>query len=116
MPDLISVIVTTYNREDALEAVLAALSRQSDRHFEVVVADDGSRPDDRGTGRALAAAARRSARSRLAGGLRLSRRRDPQPRNLRLPRRLLRLSRRRLHRAARFRRRAIAGWPSRDGS
>ena len=45
VPDLISVIVTTYNREDALEAVLAALSRQSDRRFEVVVADDGSRPE-----------------------------------------------------------------------
>ena len=43
VPDLISVIVTTYNREDALEAVLSALSRQSDRGFEVVVADDGSR-------------------------------------------------------------------------
>src|SRR5262249_6860289 len=44
VPDLISVIVTTYDREDALEAVLSALSRQSDRGFEVVVADDGSRP------------------------------------------------------------------------
>lgn len=44
MPELISVIVTTYNREDALEAVLSALSRQTDREFEVVVADDGSRP------------------------------------------------------------------------
>ena len=44
MPDLISVIVTTYNREDALDAVLSALSRQSDRAFEVVIADDGSRP------------------------------------------------------------------------
>jgi glycosyltransferase involved in cell wall biosynthesis len=44
VPDLISVIVTTYNREDALEAVLSALSRQTDRAFEVVVADDGSRP------------------------------------------------------------------------
>ena len=42
VPDLISVIVTTYNREDALEAVLSALSRQSDRGFEVVIADDGS--------------------------------------------------------------------------
>src|SRR5215470_10988167 len=42
--DLISVIVTTYNREDALEAVLSALSRQSDRGFEVVIADDGSGP------------------------------------------------------------------------
>ena len=44
MPELISVIVTTYNREDALEAVLSALSGQTDRGFEVVVADDGSRP------------------------------------------------------------------------
>jgi glycosyltransferase involved in cell wall biosynthesis len=42
VPDLISVIVTTYDREDALEAVLSALSRQSDRAFEVVIADDGS--------------------------------------------------------------------------
>jgi len=42
--DLISVIVCTYNREDALNAVLRALSRQSDRNFEIVVADDGSGP------------------------------------------------------------------------
>jgi glycosyltransferase involved in cell wall biosynthesis len=40
--DLISVIVVTYNREDALEIVLRALSRQTDRNFEVVIADDGS--------------------------------------------------------------------------
>jgi glycosyltransferase involved in cell wall biosynthesis len=44
VPDLISVIVTTYNREDALDAVLTSLSRQSDRNFEVVIADDGSQP------------------------------------------------------------------------
>jgi glycosyltransferase involved in cell wall biosynthesis len=42
--DLISVIVSTYNREDALDAVLRALSRQTDRHFEIIVADDGSGP------------------------------------------------------------------------
>jgi glycosyltransferase involved in cell wall biosynthesis len=42
--DLTSVIVTTFNREDALDAVLAALARQSDRGFEVVIADDGSHP------------------------------------------------------------------------
>jgi glycosyltransferase involved in cell wall biosynthesis len=42
--DLISVIVSTYNREDALDAALRALSRQSDRNFEVVIADDGSGP------------------------------------------------------------------------
>jgi glycosyltransferase involved in cell wall biosynthesis len=42
LDDLMSVIVSTYNRADALDAVLRALSRQSDRHFEIVVADDGS--------------------------------------------------------------------------
>jgi glycosyltransferase involved in cell wall biosynthesis len=40
--ELISVIVATYNREDALSAVLRSLARQSDRDFEVLVADDGS--------------------------------------------------------------------------
>jgi glycosyltransferase involved in cell wall biosynthesis len=42
--ELISVIVSTYNREDALDVVLRALARQSDRNFEIVVADDGSGP------------------------------------------------------------------------
>ena len=42
MAELISVIVTTYNREDALDAVLRSLAIQSDRNFEVIVADDGS--------------------------------------------------------------------------
>lgn len=45
MPGLISVIVTTYNRPDALDAVLASLERQSDGRFEVIVADDGSGPE-----------------------------------------------------------------------
>jgi glycosyltransferase involved in cell wall biosynthesis len=40
-----SVIVSTYRREDALLAVLAGLSRQHDRNFEVIVADDGSGPE-----------------------------------------------------------------------
>lgn len=40
---LISVIVATYNREDALDAVLRSLARQSDTDFEAIVADDGSR-------------------------------------------------------------------------
>ena len=44
MAELISVIVTTYNREDALEAALRGLARQTDRDFEVIVADDGSKP------------------------------------------------------------------------
>ncbi|MGH6665235.1 MAG: glycosyltransferase family 2 protein [Pseudolabrys sp.] len=39
---LLSVIVTTYNREDALDAVLHSLAGQSDADFEVIVADDGS--------------------------------------------------------------------------
>jgi glycosyltransferase involved in cell wall biosynthesis len=42
--DLISLIVTTYNREDALAAVLRSLGRQTDPDFEVIVADDGSGP------------------------------------------------------------------------
>lgn len=44
MAELISVIVTTYNRDDALAAVLRALARQTDPDFEVIVADDGSGP------------------------------------------------------------------------
>jgi glycosyltransferase involved in cell wall biosynthesis len=42
--ELISVIVTTYNRDDALAAVLRSLARQTDPDFEVIVADDGSGP------------------------------------------------------------------------
>lgn len=42
MSELISVVVSTYNRADALDAVLRSLSRQTDPGFEVVVADDGS--------------------------------------------------------------------------
>jgi glycosyltransferase involved in cell wall biosynthesis len=44
---LISVILTTYRREDALDAVLRGLARQSDRAFEIIVADDGSGPATR---------------------------------------------------------------------
>lgn len=40
----ISIIVTTYDRPDALDAVLRGLSQQSDRDFEIIVADDGSGP------------------------------------------------------------------------
>ena len=45
MPNSIAVIVSTYNRPDALDAVLRGLSKQSDRAFEVIVADDGSGPE-----------------------------------------------------------------------
>jgi glycosyltransferase involved in cell wall biosynthesis len=44
LDDLISVIVSTYNRPDALDVAMRSLSRQSDRRFEIVVADDGSGP------------------------------------------------------------------------
>jgi len=37
-----AVIVTTYNRPDALGAVLEGYCGQSDRDYELVVADDGS--------------------------------------------------------------------------
>ncbi len=45
MADLISIVVTTYDRADALDAVLRSLSDQTDRGFEVIVADDGSGPE-----------------------------------------------------------------------
>ena len=38
----ISVLVATYNRPDALELVLQSLEEQTDKNFEVIVADDGS--------------------------------------------------------------------------
>ncbi len=41
----ISFIVLTYNRTDALLAVLRSLSEQCDDRHEVLIADDGSRPD-----------------------------------------------------------------------
>jgi GT2 family glycosyltransferase len=40
--NLISIVITTYNRSDALASVLAALAAQDDLSFEVIVADDGS--------------------------------------------------------------------------
>jgi len=41
----ISFIVLTYNRADALLAVLRSLSEQCDARHEVLIADDGSRPE-----------------------------------------------------------------------
>ncbi|HYM86974.1 MAG TPA: glycosyltransferase, partial [Pseudoxanthomonas sp.] len=40
----ISVIVSTYNSEDWLEKVLQGYARQTHRDFEVIIADDGSKP------------------------------------------------------------------------
>ncbi len=48
MTPSLSVIVTTYNRPDALAAVLRGLGTQSDDDFEVIVADDGSTDATRG--------------------------------------------------------------------
>src|SRR5215212_3540345 len=45
--ELISLIVSTYNRPDALGACLRSLSRQTDRNFEIAVADDGSGAETR---------------------------------------------------------------------
>ena len=42
---LISVIVSTYNRPDALSLVLQSLNQQTDTNFEIIVADDGSKND-----------------------------------------------------------------------
>ena len=43
----VAVILTTYNRPDALAAVLEGYAAQDTRDFEVVVADDGSRSETR---------------------------------------------------------------------
>jgi glycosyltransferase involved in cell wall biosynthesis len=40
----LSLVVSTYEAPDSLEAVLRALADQSDERFDVVVADDGSGP------------------------------------------------------------------------
>lgn len=41
----ISLVLSTYNRPDALSFALAALLNQSDKDFELVIADDGSGPE-----------------------------------------------------------------------
>ena len=43
----ISVIVTSYNRPDALHLVLSALGQQTQLRSEVIVADDGSTEETR---------------------------------------------------------------------
>jgi GT2 family glycosyltransferase len=59
----LAVVMTTYNRPDALGAVLRALAVQTDPEFEVVIADDGSGP-------ATAAAIREAALAPRAPGYR----------------------------------------------
>ena len=41
----LSVIITTYNAEDWLHKVLIGYSVQTEKDFEVIIADDGSRPE-----------------------------------------------------------------------
>lgn len=43
----ISVVITTYNRPDALEAVIQACFLQDDKNFEIIIADDGSTANTR---------------------------------------------------------------------
>ncbi|HET7743900.1 MAG TPA: glycosyltransferase [Gaiellaceae bacterium] len=44
MRPAISVVVSTYEWPEALDAVLGALAEQTERPFEVIIADDGSGP------------------------------------------------------------------------
>ncbi|WP_306392888.1 glycosyltransferase family 2 protein [Telluria beijingensis] len=53
----ISVVVTTYNRPDALEAVVEACFLQDDKNFEIIIADDGSTANTRDCIERLAARA-----------------------------------------------------------
>ena len=54
-----AVIVTTYNRPDALAAVLAGYQAQRDAEFELLIADDGSTDDTRRMVEAFKSRARR---------------------------------------------------------
>lgn len=51
----ISLIITTYNRPDALSAVVEACFAQDDQNFEIIIADDGSTNNTRETVAALQA-------------------------------------------------------------
>ncbi len=53
----LSVVITTYNRPDALGAVLAACFLQDDKNFEIIIADDGSTANTRDCVARLAAGA-----------------------------------------------------------
>lgn len=53
----VAIIVPTYNRPDALSAVLEACLQQDDTDFELVIADDGSTGETRGVVEAFQARA-----------------------------------------------------------
>jgi glycosyltransferase involved in cell wall biosynthesis len=50
----ISVVITTYNRPEALEAVVRACFMQNDKNFEIIIADDGSTANTQDCVRSLA--------------------------------------------------------------
>jgi glycosyltransferase involved in cell wall biosynthesis len=50
----ISIVITTYNRPDALAAVVRACFMQDDKNFEIIIADDGSTANTRTCIEALA--------------------------------------------------------------
>ena len=102
--DLISVIVSTYNREDALDAALRALAAQSDRNFEIIVADDGSGPQTARVVEHWASRVTLGNQTRPSRACRFSRRRNTQPRHSRQCGKVLCVHRRRLPRARRFHR------------
>jgi glycosyltransferase involved in cell wall biosynthesis len=52
----ISVVITTYNRPDALAAVVRACFMQNDKNFEIIIADDGSTANTRACVESLAQA------------------------------------------------------------
>ena len=45
----VSLVISTYNRPDALEACLESVRRQSVLPIEVIIADDGSTEETRQT-------------------------------------------------------------------
>lgn len=51
----LSVVITTYNRPDALAAVVEACFLQDDKNFEIIIADDGSTANTRACIERLAA-------------------------------------------------------------
>jgi glycosyltransferase involved in cell wall biosynthesis len=53
----ISVVITTYNRPDALASVVRACFMQYDKNFEIIIADDGSTANTRDCVEKLAIAA-----------------------------------------------------------
>ena len=61
-PDLISVIVPCYNAERTLERTLASISRQTYRHIEILIVDDGSTDGSVGLAKAFIA---RDSRAKL---------------------------------------------------